>query len=679
MKRNTVKTPLLLACAALLAGLASAKAATQITLPAPIYLETFDEVQEGSLPTGWTVENHTDDANPGLDLDDPKSDSYKDWVVISHDRVQSLTDNGGFGGERLVPPTGYFVNGVEITNLIVGNFIYAESDVRGGSQVQYLFSKDYDLTGKTNIYLSYYSTYEQNQDNIGAVEYSVDGGTTWLPVVYMIDVPDVVKDAEGKVDGYATMSAPQSDTAHLLDPVTGEEIGLSYGAFIGVKSNLWSTIGPFISGRINDDTVESKRVEFFPLPEAGNKSKVRLRFAQAGTGSWFFGVDNVGFYSIVGAQPPTITQSPESQLVSAGSTVTLKVVATGDALTYQWKYNGNNLAGQTAATLTLSNITAAQAGEYQVVVTSAGGSTPSAIAKIQVSSAAITQDLVTHLTFDNNLTDTSGKNNNGTAVGAPTFGAGKIGQAAHLAADGDYVSLGAPADLNFSTNVNFSISLWTKATEWAGDPSFIGNKDWNSGGNPGYVIATDGDGHLQWNIAGAPGGRKDYDGPPGTFTDHNWHHIAWTVDRTGNAATFVDGKLVDSRAITVNDFDTPQDYATNIGQDGTGFYGSAFTDVDFDDLGIWRRLLTVQEVSAIYDAGVAGKDLTKAVVAAPPTAPQFTGITKAADGSITITWTGVGTLEAAPAVTGPWQAVTGATSPYTFKPTTPALFGRIKQ
>lgn len=65
-------------------------------------------------------------------------------------------------------------------------------------------------------------------------------------------------------------------------------------------------------------------------------------------------------------------------------------------------------------------------------------------------------------------------------------------------------------------------------------------------------------------------------------------------------------------------------------------------------------------------------------VTVPPTAAKFTKFTKNADGTITLEWTGGGTLEASPSVTGPWQAVAGATSPYTFKPTTAILFGRVK-
>ncbi|MBK9140451.1 MAG: hypothetical protein IPM17_17110 [Verrucomicrobia bacterium] len=59
--------------------------------------------------------------------------------------------------------------------------------------------------------------------------------------------------------------------------------------------------------------------------------------------------------------------------------------------------------------------------------------------------------------------------------------------------------------------------------------------------------------------------------------------------------------------------------------------------------------------------------------------PQFTSIRQNANGTITIEWTGGGTLQAAPAVTGPWQDVPGATSPFTFTPDQPAQFGRIRK
>jgi hypothetical protein len=50
----------------------------------------------------------------------------------------------------------------------------------------------------------------------------------------------------------------------------------------------------------------------------------------------------------------------------------------------------------------------------------------------------------------------------------------------------------------------------------------------------------------------------------------------------------------------------------NIGQDGRGTYtdgGNAEVDMVMDDLGIWRRALTAQEVACIFIAGQQGRPL----------------------------------------------------------------------
>ena len=68
-------------------------------------------------------------------------------------------------------------------------------------------------------------------------------------------------------------------------------------------------------------------------------------------------------------------------------------------------------------------------------------------------------------------------------------------------------------------------------------------------------------------------------------------------------------------------------------------------------------------------------------VPAQAAGPQFSSIKANADGTITIVWTGGGTLQTAASLTSPiaWQDVVGATSPHTFRPTATQLFGRIKQ
>ena len=106
---------------------------------------------------------------------------------------------------------GQEVNGRPITQLLSNNLLYAESDHRGGNQVQTLFSPSFDLSGHTGIVLVFNSAYEQNQDSMAGVEYSVDSGVTWLPVVYMLDDQGGARtssERNGGIDVSATLKRP---------------------------------------------------------------------------------------------------------------------------------------------------------------------------------------------------------------------------------------------------------------------------------------------------------------------------------------------------------------------------------------------------------------------------------------------------------------------------------------
>jgi hypothetical protein len=82
---------------------------------------------------------------------------------------------------------------------------------------------------------------------------------------------------------------------------------------------------------------------------------------------------------------PAITTQPQSQSVTAGGNVTFAVSVTGSApLTYQWRYNGTNLAGATSPTLSLNNVQPQQAGGYSVVISNAAGTVTSSTANLSV-------------------------------------------------------------------------------------------------------------------------------------------------------------------------------------------------------------------------------------------------------------------------------------------------------
>jgi len=82
---------------------------------------------------------------------------------------------------------------------------------------------------------------------------------------------------------------------------------------------------------------------------------------------------------------PQITSPPQSAQIIAGTNVTFEVTATGNApLSYQWRFMGALLAGETNRTLTLVNPTKAQAGDYSVIVSNAVGVTVSPEAGLTV-------------------------------------------------------------------------------------------------------------------------------------------------------------------------------------------------------------------------------------------------------------------------------------------------------
>jgi len=300
-----------------------------IVLPAPLVTENFDSYTEGGIPTGWLETNFTTTGEPGLDLDNLNSDSYKGWVVVSGERLNGLKS-------RIfnVAP-GQTLNGQEVTleTLTSGNLLYAESDVRGGNQVQFIKSNPFNLSAITNVVFSFGSLYEQNQDSLGAVEYSINGGSSWLPVVYFLDIAssggDIKLRSDGTVDAVLTLNSPNADTAAWTE--NGVAKGDNYGD--GIAAPITSALDRYIVPRINDDATIDKRLEVFRLPQAGLKADVRLRFAQLGTGSWYFGVDNLAFYDVA---PTTVVAPVQARFeVSTRQDGKVRVAWTGTG-TLEW-------------------------------------------------------------------------------------------------------------------------------------------------------------------------------------------------------------------------------------------------------------------------------------------------------------------------------------------------------
>ena len=647
-----------------------------VDLGPPLYLETFDEVAAGALPAGWSVTNFTDlDIVPGDDLDNFHSDTFMNWTVVSPSNITNwfavTPDGTDFLTIFNVAPN-QVINNTVVTRLINSNSIIAISDRSSTSQKQidYLFTSDYNLSGKTDVYLSFHNIYIQNQNNIASVEYSINGGATWLPALYLLDGPDILLDNAGNVDASNTFATVYADVPNvdLNTPANGY-----YGQYIGVSPNLWSTLAPFISARGDDDQTGSKRVEVIRLAQADNQPAVRFRMAMAGRYAWYFGMDDFGLYSIPSANPPLLASgpTPPAQTVAVGNSATLSIAnALGlGPLSYQWRHNGTNMPGKTAQNLVFPNVSLSATGSYDVVVTGAGGSVTSP------PPAAVL-----------------------TVINPPVFVTGQwdflLGNlAASYGADLQYNSTNT--DTTFGTTTSFGISdingtptsvmhfTPPAAQQWGGyimyhgaapngggayvnqytlifDIYYPANSDatWRSLWQTDTGNTSDGD--LFVGTSDGLGISSIYDGyvSPGA-----WHRIAAAFDLTGPVLTkFIDGVKVGNQTAGLSAVDSrfSLDPSALVFADNDGDVAEAF-------------------VSSIQFSNGRRPDAFIEALGGPSPL-KIPGIIRAtlANGQVVIHWSGGVALQSADSPAGPWATVSGTAgqSSYTPSPLGPAKFYR---
>jgi YVTN family beta-propeller protein len=83
--------------------------------------------------------------------------------------------------------------------------------------------------------------------------------------------------------------------------------------------------------------------------------------------------------------PPGIGSQPTDRSIETGSRATNQVIALGtNPLFYQWRRNNADLPGKTQSSIVFSNATAADSGNYTVVVTNAYGGITSQVARVDV-------------------------------------------------------------------------------------------------------------------------------------------------------------------------------------------------------------------------------------------------------------------------------------------------------
>ncbi len=233
-----------------------------------------------------------------------------------------------------------------------------------------------------------------------------------------------------------------------------------------------------------------------------------------------------------------------------------------------------------------------------------------------------------------------------------------------------------------------SVAFWSKKYDTADSSAFWINSPSANNGQRGFQAHVPwGNGHIYFDTSGCcdPDQRitAGIDTFPGatdaTFFTTAWHHFAFTK-KAGVKEIWIDGKLflggTDARPLNT---DITSMAIGSIG-DGSGAHRGVI-----DDFAIFSKQLVEADVLALTKGTLPSALTTKGLIAywdfneggAKPQ-PKFTSI-KVSGINVTLTWDGGGTLEVANDVTGPWVAVTGATSPLTTTADQARRFARIKQ
>ena len=146
--------------------------------------------------------------------------------------------------------------------------------------------------------------------------------------------------------------------------------------------------GLTFSGGVTSGTINITNLVLSGTPTAAGSYTVTLRAWErinagaAGSVVYSYVINVTGGTVAVG---PTLTAQSSAQTVAVGGTATFSVTATGTpAPTYQWRKDGVDLAGATAATLVLTDVAASAAGAYTVVVSNSAGLVTSAAAALAV-------------------------------------------------------------------------------------------------------------------------------------------------------------------------------------------------------------------------------------------------------------------------------------------------------
>jgi len=320
---------------------------------------------------------------------------------------------------------------------------------------------------------------------------------------------------------------------------------------------------------------------------------------------------------------PQIVSQPESQTVVPGATVAFSVGATGTLpLVYQWRFEEADLPGATSSNLILSNVQPINAGVYSVLVSNVAGIAISSNAVLTVIAGPTNctpspAGMVSWWKAEGNFQNSIGSQ---LGTGTVSFASGQVGQA-FVFGGSDYVVVPASIFTDIGNADGMTIEGWVRPEDSNGRP-FV---EWSPNGTYGAHVYVNypTPGSVYANLFDTAGTHHFLTTSTNALIPNAFNHLAVTYDKTSGVGRIVINGLTAAEE-TLGSF-TPQtsyDLALGYRLPGAPFGVDYFKGL-IDELSLYTRALSTNEVRAIFAASSAGKcgstNLTAPLITGQPT------------------------------------------------------------
>ena len=181
------------------------------------------------------------------------------------------------------------------------------------------------------------------------------------------------------------------------------------------------------------------------------------------------------------------------------------------------------------------------------------------------------------------------EDNDGTLTNGAAYAGGLVGRAFSFDGVDDYVIVPNSSSLQTLAE-NFSIEAWVRPESLpSGDPYYDKGIVVREGYVRGFALMTKGSVFGMWIGGGSGTGLAALSSP---ITPNRWYHVVGTYDGT-TARIYVNGELEGTKPASLIHYDTPIKI-------GTSQINERFFDGQIDEVTIYDRTLSVEEIDTLY-------------------------------------------------------------------------------